>query len=194
MDKEFLEWQFENVNQLCTRAKQLLFFNMAQCKNDKIAFFDVYEINDDILNLTPIEQILYISIKLYELEQKNFSLAYIDYQYPIYCNNKNYKADFFIDTITICEWDKNHQSKIPTDVELIKPIVIECDGYNFHNSKQQMNNDYERENNLKIAGYDLIRFTGSQIYNDPMGCAKTIYDYVDNIIQNKQYKLGGDNE
>ena len=41
-----------------------------------------------------------------------------------------------------------------------------------------MNYDYERENKLKKIGYNVIRFTGSQIYNHPM---ETVNDLLEII-------------
>ena len=67
-------------------------------------------------------------------------------------------------------------------------LLIECDGHDYHHkSKQQVASDYERENALKLAGYDVIRFTGSQIYADPYKCVDTILDY----IESKQRKESG---
>ena len=40
-----------------------------------------------------------------------------------------------------------------------------------------MNYDYERENELKLAGYDIMRFTGSQVYNNPLECIEKIHKY-----------------
>ena len=57
-------------------------------------------------------------------------------------------------------------------------LIIECDGFDYHSNKKQMTYDYKRENNLKLNGYDIIRFTGSQIYNDPMDCVKKIMKYI----------------
>lgn len=64
--------------------------------------------------------------------------------------------------------------------KLKKPLVIETDGKNWHSSKKQMNHDYKRENDLKLAGYDVMRFTGSQVYNKPFDCIYAVMDYVMN--------------
>ena len=56
--------------------------------------------------------------------------------------------------------------------------MIECDGFEYHSSKQQVNYDYERENDLKLNNYNVMRFTGSQIINEPFKCVKTVYEYL----------------
>lgn len=41
-----------------------------------------------------------------------------------------------------------------------------------------MQRDNEREFDLKMAGYDVLRFSGTQIYNNPFKCAKDTYYYI----------------
>ena len=50
--------------------------------------------------------------------------------------------------------------------------VVECDGHEFHErTKEQAERDKKRDRELQGAGYMVLRFTGSQIYRDPLGCA-----------------------
>ena len=82
-------------------------------------------------------------------------------------NNKTYIADFVID---FSKKDKDGHFVYPkiSDVK----YVIELDGFEYHSNKQQMANDYEREQSIMELGYKIIRFTGSQIYNSPEDCVK----------------------
>ena len=58
-------------------------------------------------------------------------------------------------------------------------VVVECDGYEFHQkSKKQVEYDNEREYEIKKCGFDILRFSGSKIYNDPFKCANDIFDYL----------------
>lgn len=51
-------------------------------------------------------------------------------------------------------------------------IVIECDGHEFHErTKAQAARDRRRDRTLQAAGYPVHRFTGSEIYKSPVGCA-----------------------
>lgn len=60
-------------------------------------------------------------------------------------------------------------------------IAIECDGHDFHASKEQRGHDAERGNVLAGAGYTLLRFTGTQIHADPEACAQGVSDAVDRL-------------
>src|SRR6266446_2635299 len=64
----------------------------------------------------------------------------------------NYFADFVIE-------DK---------MGLIQPLVIEADGAAYHTSEEHKRNDLIRENNIKTFGYDVVRFTGSEIQRNAM--------------------------
>ena len=115
-----------------------------------------------------IAYVLVITKDMYSNENPYEYWQYsLEPQAEIEAGGKTYYADFFYDA----------------NIEILPgspfKLVIECDGHDYHHaSKEQVQKDYERETNLKMAGYDVLRFTGSQIYKDPIGCAKTIFDYI----------------
>lgn len=50
--------------------------------------------------------------------------------------------------------------------------VVECDGHNYHErTKKQAAHDKKRDRYMAKMGVGVIRFTGSEIYADPKGCA-----------------------
>ena len=50
-------------------------------------------------------------------------------------------------------------------------VAVECDGHDFHEkTKKQAAHDKMRDRFLTARGIKVLRFTGSEIYNDPMGC------------------------
>ena len=58
-------------------------------------------------------------------------------------------------------------------------LAIECDGHDFHEkTKEQVTYDNEREYDLKMKGFDVLRFSGSQIYNKPFRCAVQTLMYI----------------
>ena len=64
-------------------------------------------------------------------------------------------------------------------------MLVECDGHDFHEkTKEQVEKDNEREYELKMAVYEILRFSGSQIYNNPFKCANDVYDYL--ILKEKR--------
>lgn len=57
-------------------------------------------------------------------------------------------------------------------------ILIECDGYDSHKTKEQLKNDCLRDRELIKHGYMVIRFAGSEINEDPDACCKEIMEMV----------------
>ena len=178
MDKEFLGWQVDNFDKLCHRAKEIVFEGLVTGDGHMREIYQKGGIADCVTNFTPIEQILYLSVILYKHKDEIFEF------YPqkeIKCNDNVYKVDFYIEKIK----ENMHTDKI---LKLTHPIVIECDGHDYHSSKEQMRYDYNRENNLKLFGYNIIRFTGSQIYSNPKECVTIIEQTILNAIKYKEYK------
>lgn len=54
-------------------------------------------------------------------------------------------------------------------------LLIECDGHDYHSTKEQIACDHKRQREIENLGYTFLRFSGSEIYNDPEGCVEEIY-------------------
>lgn len=77
----------------------------------------------------------------------------------------DYRADFVVGM-----WCHNHK---PGHVQR---IVVECDGHDYHErTKEQAARDKKRDREMQAAGYDVWRFTGSELHNDAMHCAEDVY-------------------
>lgn len=121
---------------------------------------------------SPIEVILAFGFEILVYDRLN-KIPYFDLipQYEITTNGKRYFADLYFDT----QIDFDCCYKYENDLKLI----IECDGHEFHEkTKEQVAHNNERDLNLKLAGYDVLHFSGSQIYNDPFKCAEEIINYI----------------
>jgi len=60
-----------------------------------------------------------------------------------------------------------------------RKLVVECDGHEFHErTKEQAAKDRSRDRALSELGYDVFRFTGSEIWRDPFGCAEQVYQWA----------------
>lgn len=58
-------------------------------------------------------------------------------------------------------------------------VLVECDGHDFHErTKAQAKRDKQRDRSLKLAGWTVLRFAGSEIYADPLTCAGEIIDHL----------------
>lgn len=67
------------------------------------------------------------------------------------------------------------------------PIVVECDGHEFHErTKEQANRDHRRDQDLQDLGYRVYRFTGSEIYRNPHKCAiRVLYTQMGKYLSSK---------
>ena len=169
----------DEISQLPRRAQDLFFslFAIDIYKDNKDGMFII----DNILNKncesllfhgckSPIEKIF---IFAYEIVICNvgFPISEVFCLYPqekIEVINHSYIADFLFDTSYV---------KAMFDHEF--KLVIECDGHEFHEkTKEQVEKRNLRDMDLKMAGYDILHFSGSQIYQDPIKCASYVYEYI----------------
>lgn len=59
-------------------------------------------------------------------------------------------------------------------------LVIECDGHDFHErTKEQAAKDRSRDRELSALGFDVFRFTGSELWRDPWGCASQVHEWAE---------------
>jgi hypothetical protein len=93
------------------------------------------------------------------------------------------------------EYDRNNQlyrinqPELGKDILITKDIIIECDGHDFHErTKAQAARDKKRDRILQSIGYNVFRFTGSEIYNDAITCAYEVFDSIQKAIR-KQVPL-----
>lgn len=165
-------YDLENFLKLCRKAQELIFDCLQEEKTSH--FFVVCGLEDYLTKLSPIEQIFAVGNYVNCITKKNFYIE-IEPQKEIIIadTSKRYKADFYVDYYIGS--DNNGGIK---EYCLDKPIIVELDGKEYHSSKAQMNYDYERENDLKLAGYDIVRFTGSQIYNDVYSCLDKVCELI----------------
>lgn len=66
------------------------------------------------------------------------------------------------------------------EVDIFLPqyyLVIEIDGF-YHLSAQQQARDLQKDQRLKAAGYHVLRFTNSLIYQDIKGCLQEIKAFL----------------
>lgn len=120
--------------------------------------------------LTPVEQMFEQTFRFWcdIIGDEDFGLIE---QAEIESHGNKYIVDFLFDASS--EWNEN----LCKDASI--KVAIEIDGHDYHHtSKKQVAHDYERENNLKLDGYEILRFTGSQIYNEPFKCGKIAYDFI----------------
>lgn len=53
-------------------------------------------------------------------------------------------------------------------------LVVECDGHDWHSSREQRTKDAGRDRAIMAAGYRVARFTGTEIHADAARCARDV--------------------
>ena len=55
-------------------------------------------------------------------------------------------------------------------------LVVELDGHDFHErTKEQAAKDKRRDRTLVAADYQVMRFTGSEVWANPFACVEEVY-------------------
>ncbi|AYO30830.1 DUF559 domain-containing protein [Biomaibacter acetigenes] len=117
---------------------------------------------------SPIEQLLVLAL-LDVADGRGLTHIgfYLEPQREIEILGKKYRVD-------ICIYLGNI-----TDLNSCKKLIIECDGHEFHEkTKEQAARDKQRDRMLMMAGYQIIHFTGSEIWADPYKCAREVIDLL----------------
>lgn len=71
-------------------------------------------------------------------------------------------------------------------------VIVECDGFPFHSSEQKFTSDRQRDRAFKAEGYDVLRFSGSEIDNDPIGTADELATYLGQCADASEARIRGD--
>jgi very-short-patch-repair endonuclease len=70
--------------------------------------------------------------------------------------------------------------KFETDAEECPRVIVECDGHEYHEkTREQARRDKARDRFLQAHGFHVLRFTGSELVQNPLNCA----DEVDRFIR-----------
>lgn len=66
-------------------------------------------------------------------------------------------------------------TEIPGSKDVSSRVVVECDGHDFHErTKQQASRDRQRDRSLQATGYMIFRYTGSDLWRDPVAAADEV--------------------
>lgn len=75
--------------------------------------------------------------------------------------------------------------------KLISRIFVEVDGHDFHEkTKEQVRHDNLRERHLLEYCDCVVRFSGSEVYDDPDECASEAFELMTKKLSKELIKLG----
>jgi len=91
-----------------------------------------------------------------------------------------YRVDFLVIASWSTPWTDPTQST----------VIIECDGHEFHEkTKEQVAKDKKRERYIQSNSFSkVLRFSGSEIYNDPFECAAEIIGNLESVLEHNARK------
>lgn len=72
-------------------------------------------------------------------------------------------------------------------VEINNRVIIELDGYKWHSDKESFTKDRQRERIIEAQDWKLIRFSGSEVYNNPDKCVKEVWEFIVELRKNRGF-------
>lgn len=155
--------EFEKVYSNVKEPRDILCDNVLHDFNCEVKNYEISLIDSMTDCESPIEQMLAMEFERIRLiHSRNFN-PYIDIvdvlkQETIECGKNKYRVDFLIPVNYLNQGGVMY--------------VVECDGHEFHQkTKEQVERDNERIRDLQKNGYEVIRFSGAEIYHKSYECA-----------------------
>ena len=56
--------------------------------------------------------------------------------------------------------------------------IIEFDGYEWHSTNEKFTEDKIRDRDLRYQSYEVLRYSGKEINQDPMSCVKDLFKHI----------------
>jgi hypothetical protein len=124
---------------------------------------------------SPVEQLFYIEWSFRKFCDSELKDAFLEPQYKDKSTGK-YRIDFMIDFVQEAySEDAGRGLEYHNIVLQTEPpkLGVEIDSHEWHErTKQQAQYDKERERFLISNGWKILRFTGSEVYNNPAKCVE----------------------
>lgn len=172
MTKEVIDEFCEEIGELEEKVDERLSYRLGEYLSNISVELEECE--------SPIEKILFIELDK-QLRRNafyyNLDIVEIIPQAKIkISDDKEYRVDFLVEI-------RDFRLNIDLDV------VIECDGHEFHQkTKDQVESDRKRERNILEDGRIVVRFTGSEIFNESPRCARQLIKIIRKHIDNQVNK------
>ena len=163
------------------KGVSICFFSFLEKSSSERKFVESSDIHQDlpsVLNFLLLEQ----AFRLLERVNYHFSS-------PEFLNLSEYKTIFTpIEELMLQALEQkglDYQPQVRLGRYLVdflvdlgnEKAIIECDGRLYHDPLK----DQERDKHLSLEGYEIFRFTGSEIFSDPIRC-------VEEVMENTSYR------
>jgi hypothetical protein len=88
-----------------------------------------------------------------------------------------WRVDFLINVFA--DWAREPNGGAPG----WNSLIVECDGHDFHErTKEQAAKDRARDREAQLSGIEVFRFTGSELWRDPLGCAEQVISWANRRV------------
>lgn len=67
-------------------------------------------------------------------------------------------------------------------------VVVECDGFDYHSDKEKFTSDRQRDRALQAKGYQILRYSGAEIHNNPAGITADLAQFLWQLLEEKDEK------
>lgn len=136
--------------------------------------------------VSPIEAIVELGLRAL-CRQEYVSTQYQHWFPELMAGAKLHIYELYVEAqAKVLDWPVDFFVRVVDYDDQLWTAVIECDGHDFHErTKEQAIRDRSRDRRLQEAGHRVFRFTGAEIYRDPMKCASEVYDWAQAIWQSK---------
>lgn len=151
---------------------------------------------------SPIEKVLFVAWRMYLCQAESEIRLSNNCAWEPMSWSANYQCDMIATQVHVEGFRvdfmlcRSIRSEIREDPFISTPIMVECDGHQFHEkTKEQVRADNERDRILQSAGFPVHRFSGSEIWLRPLQCAegieKTIGDDIERQVVAWRESRGG---
>lgn len=73
------------------------------------------------------------------------------------------------------------------DADVAFHLVVECDGHEWHErTPRQAGRDKARDRAIQAAGFQVLRFTGSEIWADALKCASEVFNVAERELMRRK--------
>jgi len=93
-------------------------------------------------------------------------------------NSFHFTLQTFLENIT------NNGKRIKPDITIWVPenkkfkLIVECDGFKFHSNKTAFTIDRQKDRVLQRSGFQIHRYSGAEIYHNPVETAFDLCNYL----------------
>jgi very-short-patch-repair endonuclease len=138
---------------------------------------------------SPIERLMYVGISCLVPSQElvffpilNLEIVHENSHHEVLKRASEYGCMVIQMQHRLLDWKADFVLSCPSIST--KKVIVECDGHAFHErTKEQAARDRSRDRAAQQAGHIMLRFTGSEIYRDPLGCSRSAIETLARAIE-----------